>query len=72
MTDTLVSAESEAKLVADAVADFLQDHDPTTRSHEEFRGHQFDHSLAWVHFSEGNGGLGIRPNLQKSGIENGN
>jgi alkylation response protein AidB-like acyl-CoA dehydrogenase len=65
MTDTLVSAESEAKLVADAIADLLRDHDPTKESHEEFRGHQFDRGLAWVHFSEGNGGLGVRPNLQK-------
>ena len=65
MTDTLVAAESEAKLVADAIADLLRDHDPTKESREEFRGHQFDHGLAWVHFSEGNGGLGVRPNLQK-------
>ncbi len=65
MTDQLVSAESEAKLVADAIADLLRDHDPTKESREEFRGHQFDHGLAWVHFSDGNGGLGVRPNLQK-------
>lgn len=65
MTDTLISAESEAKLVADAIADLLRDHDPTKESHEEFRGHQFDHGLAFVHFSEGNGGLGVNPTHQK-------
>ena len=29
-----------------------------------FRGTQFDHGLAWVHFPEGHGGLGLAPNLQ--------
>lgn len=29
-----------------------------------FRGTQFDHGLAWVHFPEGHGGLDLTPNLQ--------
>jgi len=29
-----------------------------------FRGAQFDHGLAWVHFPEGHGGLGLTPSLQ--------
>src|SRR5260370_34299026 len=29
-----------------------------------FRGKQFDHGLAWVHFPEGFGGLGLSPGLQ--------
>jgi len=29
-----------------------------------FRGKQYDHGLAWVHFPEGFGGLGISPGLQ--------
>ncbi|MGH7896692.1 MAG: acyl-CoA dehydrogenase family protein [Candidatus Binatia bacterium] len=29
-----------------------------------FRGKQFDHGLAWVHFPEGYGGLGVSPRLQ--------
>lgn len=29
-----------------------------------FRGTQFDHGLAWVHFPEGLGGFGLTPNLQ--------
>src|SRR5260370_20154766 len=28
-----------------------------------FRGKQFDHGLAWVHFPEGLGGLGVSPKL---------
>jgi alkylation response protein AidB-like acyl-CoA dehydrogenase len=31
----------------------------------EFLGRQFDLGLAWVHFPEGNGGLGRSPKLQK-------
>jgi alkylation response protein AidB-like acyl-CoA dehydrogenase len=29
-----------------------------------FRGAQFDHGLAWVHFPEGLGGLGLNPKMQ--------
>jgi alkylation response protein AidB-like acyl-CoA dehydrogenase len=29
-----------------------------------FRGKQYDHGLAWVHFPEGFGGLGISPGMQ--------
>jgi alkylation response protein AidB-like acyl-CoA dehydrogenase len=30
----------------------------------DFRGAQFDHGLAWVHFPEGHGGLGLEAKLQ--------
>ena len=30
-----------------------------------FLGAQFDHGLAWVHFPEGDGGLGVNPKHQK-------
>ena len=36
------------------------DTDPTT-----FLGEQFDRGLAWVHFEEGCGGLGLNPKLQR-------
>ncbi len=29
-----------------------------------FRRRQFEHGLAWVHFPEGHGGLGISPKQQ--------
>ena len=38
---------------------FLDEHDHTTLSMEEFRGAQFDAGLALVHFPEGKGGLGL-------------
>ena len=31
----------------------------------EFRGARFDAGLAWVHFAEGDGGLGVRPELNR-------
>ena len=40
-------------------------HDPKQQDRIEFRGHQYDAGLAWVHFPEGFGGLGVRPELQR-------
>ena len=51
-----------AALVADRVTQLLDEADPTALSMEEFRGRQYDLGLAWVHFPEGWGGLGIAPN----------
>jgi alkylation response protein AidB-like acyl-CoA dehydrogenase len=42
----------------------LDAHDPTTTAPEAFLGAQFDAGLAWVHFPEGRGGRGARPELQ--------
>ena len=61
----MVSVDSEAKLVSDAIADLLRDHPPADLSRTDFRGHQYDSGLAWVHFPEGFGGLGVRPQLQR-------
>ncbi|NNE74622.1 MAG: acyl-CoA dehydrogenase [Acidimicrobiales bacterium] len=66
MTDSLIAPEDEAKLVEDAVADLLRDHPPAGMDPVEFRGHQYDAGLAWVHFPEGFGGLGVRPQLQRT------
>ncbi|MCU1496183.1 MAG: putative acyl-CoA dehydrogenase [Acidimicrobiales bacterium] len=54
-----------AQLVKERVTQLLDEHDPRSESQEEFRGHQYDLGLAWVHFPEGWGGLGIAPNHQK-------
>lgn len=59
------SADAETAMVEYAVAALLRDHPPTECSRIEFRGHQFDHGLAWVYFPKGNGGLGVRPQLQR-------
>ncbi|MCP4224936.1 MAG: acyl-CoA dehydrogenase [Actinomycetia bacterium] len=65
MTDTAVSSDQESKLVEEALAALLDAVDPSSLSAKEFRGHQYDHGLAWVHFDKGFGGLGVRPQLQR-------
>ncbi|HYI61275.1 MAG TPA: acyl-CoA dehydrogenase family protein [Acidimicrobiales bacterium] len=51
--------------VAEAARTLVADHPPATTAPEEFLGAQFDTGLAWVHFDEGHGGLGVRPELQR-------
>jgi len=51
-------------LVAERVDKLLAELDPATTDQVEFRGRQYDLGLAWVHFPEGFGGLGLRPVLQ--------
>lgn len=41
------------------VDELLATHDPATVSTTEFLGARFDAGLAWVHFPEGHGGLGL-------------
>ena len=46
------------------VESLLSDHDPETSDRMDFLRAQFDAGLAWVHFPEGLGGLGLERNLQ--------
>jgi alkylation response protein AidB-like acyl-CoA dehydrogenase len=48
-----------------AIDELLEAHDPTAVSDVEFRGARYDAGLAWVHFPEGFGGLGLKPELNK-------
>ena len=49
----------------DAIIDeLLATHDPRS-DQVKFRGEQYDRGLAWVHFPEGFGGLGLPPQLQR-------
>ncbi|MEZ5142803.1 MAG: acyl-CoA dehydrogenase family protein [Acidimicrobiales bacterium] len=43
----------------------LAEHDPATTPAAELLGAQYDRGLAWVHFPEGSGGLGLSPGLQR-------
>ena len=52
-------------LVAERVDTLLSELDPATTDQVEFRGRQYDLGLAWVHFPEGFGGLGLKPVLQR-------
>src|SRR5262245_20017200 len=46
------------------IEDFLATHDPATMPRLEFLRARFDAGLAWVHFPEGLGGLGLPRVLQ--------
>ena len=65
MTDTAHAGNTESSLVDAALDALLAAHDPKAEGHHEFRGHQYDAGLAWVHFPVGFGGLGLRPDQQK-------
>jgi alkylation response protein AidB-like acyl-CoA dehydrogenase len=51
--------------VRDRIERLLDEVDPRTTPVEEFRGRQFDLGLAWISFPEGQGGLNLRPDLQR-------
>ena len=65
MTSTSISTDTEQAAVEAALDALLAAHDPSNESYAEFRGHQFDHGVAWVMYPEGHGGLGVRPQLQR-------
>jgi alkylation response protein AidB-like acyl-CoA dehydrogenase len=50
--------------VTELTDELLAKHDPKTTPAHEFLGAQYDLGLAWVHFPEGFGGLGLSPKLQ--------
>ncbi|MCU1357493.1 MAG: putative acyl-CoA dehydrogenase [Acidimicrobiales bacterium] len=57
--------DDPAQLVKERLTQLLDDVDPKAVSLQELRGRQYDLGLAWVHFPEGWGGLGIAPTHQK-------
>jgi alkylation response protein AidB-like acyl-CoA dehydrogenase len=52
-------------LVGERVDKLLAELDPHATDPVEFRSRQYDLGLAWVHFPEGYGGLGVKPILQR-------
>ena len=66
MTDTLsTSRDADLARVEAAIDELLRTCDPTQVDDVTFRGARFDAGLAWVHFPEGHGGLGARPDLNR-------
>ena len=57
-------SEPEA-LVDERVERLLAGHPPHGTGDTEFWGAQYDAGLAWVHFPEGRGGLGLSPSMQQ-------
>src|SRR5258706_8080382 len=55
---------SDETQVRDRLERLLAEHDPTKDDAAAFLGAQYDLGLAWVHFAEGDGGLGVSPALQ--------
>ncbi len=53
-----------AERVSGLVDQLLDELDPRTADPVEFLGRRFDLGLAWVHFPEGRGGLGVERGLQ--------
>ena len=51
--------------VEERVSMLLSEVDPRRADQVEFRGRQYDLGLAWVHFPEGYGGLGLPPASQR-------
>jgi len=65
MTALAEPVVNDEQLVRDRLDSLLLDHDPKTTDGLMFLGAQFDAGLAWVHFPEGSGGLGVSPKLQR-------
>ena len=59
------AVNDEERQLIQIVEEFLKGNDPTSVDNKEFRGARYDAGLAWVHFPKGEGGLGVRPNLQR-------
>jgi alkylation response protein AidB-like acyl-CoA dehydrogenase len=67
MTITDSSAVStEEQRVTELADDLLEQFPPDSTDPKTFLGAQFDRGLAWIHFDEGHGGLGLSPKLQKT------
>jgi alkylation response protein AidB-like acyl-CoA dehydrogenase len=60
---TTVASDAHVQLVDERLDRLLSEHDPHG-DRFDFMGAQFDLGLAWVHFPEGNGGLGLPIQLQ--------
>ena len=63
VTESRLSADEQR--VSDLVDELLAEYPPKSTPPTAFLGAQFDKGLAWVHFPEGQGGLGVNPKLQQ-------
>jgi len=60
----VTTVTTDEQRVIERCDELLAKHDPKTTPAVEFLGAQYDAGLAWVHFPEGAGGLGLSPKLQ--------
>jgi alkylation response protein AidB-like acyl-CoA dehydrogenase len=60
----LTESESTPDAIRDRIRVFLAEHDPAEMARQDFNNARFDAGLAWVHYPEGLGGLGVSRALQ--------
>jgi alkylation response protein AidB-like acyl-CoA dehydrogenase len=65
MTDSRTELTADEKRVSELVDELLASFPPASTDPKVFLGEQYDRGLAWVHFPEGFGGLGLNPKLQR-------
>jgi alkylation response protein AidB-like acyl-CoA dehydrogenase len=67
VTDSMSAADlaPDEQRVSDLVDGLIAEFPPSTTEPRVFLGEQYDLGLAWVHFDEGCGGLGLNPKLQR-------
>lgn len=61
-----MAIDQQERLVNERIEMLLDRHNPRRTNDKEFRGAQYDLGLAWVHFPEGWGGLGLPARHQKT------
>jgi alkylation response protein AidB-like acyl-CoA dehydrogenase len=69
LTEELTGVDADERRVNEAVDRLLEEHPPASTDERAFLEAQYDLGLAWVHFPEGQGGLGVTPKLQRTVIE---
>src|SRR5262249_27891449 len=62
--EAVIDRSTEERQVDERVDELLNANPPADTAPRDFFGAQFDLGLAWVHFAEGCGGLGLAPGLQ--------
>ncbi|WP_083914274.1 acyl-CoA dehydrogenase family protein [Ilumatobacter nonamiensis] len=65
VTETATDMSADEQRVNALIDDLLENFPPAETSTVDFLGAQFDRGLAWIHFPEGHGGLGLTPKLQR-------
>ena len=60
----LTESESTPDAIRERARAFLAEHDPAEMPRQDFNDARFDAGLAWVHYPEGLGGLGVSRTLQ--------
>jgi alkylation response protein AidB-like acyl-CoA dehydrogenase len=60
----LTEEQSTPEALRERIRGFLAEHDPAEMGKREFLNARFDAGLAWVHYPEGLGGLGLSRTLQ--------